>query len=99
MRPAEITAVRTLFDHWLRLWFADGAIVDVDVWPLISEGQVFEALRADRAVFEQVHVDGGTIAWPGDVDFCPDVLYGHYEPECGTKFGRRVIRAGSGSVA
>jgi hypothetical protein len=36
----------------------------------------FSSLR-DPAVFEQVTVDEqtGTIAWPGDVDLDPDVIY------------------------
>jgi hypothetical protein len=99
MNPAEITSVRVLHDHWLRLWFTDGAIIDVDMWPIISWGEVFESIRADRSVFEQVHVDNGTVTWPGEVDLCPDVLYGNGEPASGTRFERRVVRAGSDSVA
>jgi hypothetical protein len=100
MKPPRVTEVRSLHDHWLRLWFDDGAIIDIDAWPIISWGEVFEPIRDDRAVFEQVHVDGGTIVWPGEVDLCPDVLYGRYEPADGTRFERRVVRAGtSGSAA
>lgn len=96
MKPAVITDVQVLHDHWLRLWFADGAIIDVDAWPLIDGGGVFEPIRADRAVFEQVQADGWTIVWPGEVDLCPDVLYGHGEPADGTRFERRVIRPATG---
>lgn len=96
MRCARVTAVRTLHDHWLRLWFDDGAIIDVDAWPIVSWGEVFEPIRNDRAVFEQVHVAHGTVTWPGEVDLCPDVLYGYGEPASGTRFERRVVRAGSG---
>jgi hypothetical protein len=94
MRPAEVVALRVLHDHWLRLWFADGAIVDVDTWPIISWGEVMAPIRGDRAVFEQVHVANGTVTWPGEVDLCPDVLYGKGEPASGTRFERRVVRAG-----
>ena len=99
MKPPRVTEVHPLHDHWLRLWFDDGAIIDIDAWPIISWGEVFEPIRNDRAVFERVHVEGGTIAWPGEVDLCPDVLYGRYEPESGTRFERRVIRAGSSGPA
>jgi len=99
MRPPRVTAVRPLHDHWLRLWFDDGAIIDVDAWPIISWGEVFAPIRTDRSVFEQVRAEHGTIAWPGEVDLCPDVLYGKGEPADGTRFERRVIRAGSGSAA
>lgn len=97
--PEKIIDVCALGDHWLRLWFADGAIIDVDAWPVISWGEVFEPIRRDRAVFERVEVRDGTICWPGDVDLCPDVLYGHGEPADGTRFERRVVRLGSGSAA
>jgi hypothetical protein len=96
MTSARIADVRPLADHWLRLWFADGAIIDVDAWPIIADGEVFEHIRADRAVFDRVRADGWTIVWPGDVDLCPDVLYGHGEPASGTRFARRVVRPGSG---
>lgn len=35
---------------------------------------VFKALQ-DQAVFEQVHIDGGAVAWPGELDLAPDAMY------------------------
>lgn len=97
MMPAEITDLLLLDDDWLRLWFADGAIIDIDAGAIIATGEVFAPLRADRALFEQVRVNpaSGTIEWPGEVDVCPDVLYGRGEPASGKRFGRRVVRAAS----
>jgi hypothetical protein len=95
VRPAEVVDVRPLHDRWLRLWFADGAIIEIDAGPLVAGGGVFAHIEADLAVFQQVHVDGGGIAWPGEIDICPDVLYGHGEPEDGTRFERRVVRPAS----
>lgn len=97
MMPAEITDLLLLDDDWLRLWFADGAIIDVDAEAIIATGEVFAPLRADRALFGQVRVNpvSGTIEWPGEVDLCADVLYGHAEPANGKRFGRRVVRAAS----
>ena len=60
---------------------------------------MFEPVRTNRAVFEQVQVEGGGISWPGEADICPDVLYGNGEPASGMRCERRVIRAGSGSAA
>jgi len=97
--PAVVIDVRVLPDRWLRLWFRDGAIIDVDAKPLVAGGGVFAHIEADDAVFEQVRADGWSIAWPGNVDICPDVLYGHGEPADGTRFQRRIVRAGRGSVA
>ena len=99
IRPPRITDVRVLPDRWLRLWFTDGAIVDVDAKPMVAGGGVFAQIEGDDAVFERVRVQGGTICWPGEVDVCPDVLYGRGEPEDGTRFERRVVRPGHGSVA
>lgn len=100
MNAVEITDVRPLAEHWLRLWFSDGAIVDVDAGPLIASGPVFAPIRAERAVFERVTVDSGTgtIAWPGDVDLCPEVLSGREEPASGVRFARRVVRAAPGAA-
>lgn len=99
MTPACVTAVRPLHDRWMRLWFEDGAVIDVDVAPLIAQGEIFEHIRNDRAVFEDMYLDGGSVVWRGDIGFCPDVLYGHYEPGDGTRFERRVVRSGSDSSA
>lgn len=35
---------------------------------------VFQALK-EHAVFAQVHVDGGAVAWPGELDLAPDAMY------------------------
>lgn len=35
---------------------------------------VFQALR-DSNVFEQAHVDGGAVVWPGELDLAPDAMY------------------------
>lgn len=98
MNLPRVTDLRLLHDHWLRLWFSDGAIIDVNAGPIIATGPVFEPIRADRSVFEQVRVDheSGTIVWPGDVDLCPDVLYGRYEPASGKRFERRIVRVAPG---
>lgn len=96
MTPAEVISVGLLHGHWLRLSFKDGAVIDIDAEPLIKGGGVFAPIESDRAVFEAVHVDNGTITWPGEIDVCPDVLYGHGEPVDGTRFERRVVRPASG---
>jgi hypothetical protein len=90
---ARITKVEPREGHWLRLWFADGAVKDVDVGPILW-GPVFEAIRSDRRIFDAVRVDEelGTIAWPGDVDLDPDVLYGPHEPASGIRLERREVR-------
>jgi hypothetical protein len=78
MEPAtapEIVAVIPRPGHTVRIVFADGEVRDVDITPLLDT-PAFSPLR-ETAIFEQVKVDEetGTIAWPGDVDLDPDVIY------------------------
>ena len=78
MEPAtapEIVAVIPRPAHTVRIVFADGEVRDVDITPLLDT-PAFSPLR-EPAIFEQVKVDEdtGTIAWPGDVDLDPDVIY------------------------
>jgi hypothetical protein len=71
----DITAVRVVRHEVVALTFADGLEGEVDLrghpW-----GPVFERVRTPEG-FAEVYVDeeGGTIAWPGEVDLAPDTLY------------------------
>jgi len=57
----------------LRLTLSDDSLIERDVARLLT-GPVFEPIRNDRGVFEQVRAEGGSIAWPNGADLCPDVL-------------------------
>ena len=57
----------------LRLTLTDGRTLEREVGSLLV-GPVFDAIRNDPSVFQQVRVEHGTVVWPGDVDLCPDVL-------------------------
>ena len=78
VRVAEVTP---LAEFRLRVVFTDGSEREIDVDPYLR-GPVFEALRADRALFEAVTVDPrlGTVVWPNGADIDPDVLYGLQKP-------------------
>jgi hypothetical protein len=100
-RPAPVTSLRTavtdveaLSGRWIRLTFADGAVHDVDLAPVLSQGGVFSAIRDDREAFEAVSIDPETrtVAWPGDVDLDPDVLRGDFAPASGHTLPRRVVQ-------
>lgn len=90
----RIAAVEPLEDHWLRLWFTNGAVKDVDLGEALAGGGVFEAISTNRQVFEKVRVnpETRTIEWPGAVDLDPDVLYGTFESEGNIHIERRAIR-------
>lgn len=93
-RRVAITSVQPLQERWLRLGFSDGAVIDVDLAPVLERGGVFAQIRDDRKAFEQVRVDDelGTIAWPEEIDLDAAVLYGLYEPADGTRLERRVVQ-------
>jgi hypothetical protein len=90
----HITAAEALRPYWVRLTFSDGAVKEVDLGDLISTGPVFAAMRESQEVFARVRVnpESGTVEWPGEVDFDPDVLYGRFEPASGGRIERRTIR-------
>ena len=63
--------------YQLKLIFDTGEKGEVDFKDrVVGRGGVFSALE-NTAFFSQVKVDPeiGTIVWPNEVDFCPDVLY------------------------
>lgn len=73
----RVTAVRHLRDYVLEITFSDGTVAELDFRPrVVGRGGVFEPLE-NIDFFRQVSVDreAGTLVWPNDVDFCPDVLY------------------------
>ena len=73
MGLVRVCAVTPLDGFRLRLQLTDGSTIDRDVEPLLA-GPVFDAVRADRRVFQAVTVASGTVVWPNGADLCPDVL-------------------------
>jgi hypothetical protein len=70
------TAVEALSGFRLRVTFVDGLEGIVDVSRLVhSPGAGVFAALADRALFEQVRLETGAVAWPGDVDLAPDAMH------------------------
>lgn len=70
----KITAAKPLPNYRLELRFDDGVAGVVDLSTLVGRG-VFVAWNTP-GVFEQVTItDRGAVAWPGELDLCPDALY------------------------
>ncbi|MEN6356241.1 MAG: DUF2442 domain-containing protein [Armatimonadota bacterium] len=67
--------VEPLTEYRLRLSFDDGLTGEVDLSNMVGKG-VFEVL-ADPVEFAKVYIDHDThtVAWPGEIDLCPDTLY------------------------
>ena len=73
----RITKVRHIGEYRLELTFADGVQAELNFRDrVVGRGGVFKQLE-DLEFFRQVRVDPeiGSIVWPNDVDFDPDVLY------------------------
>ena len=73
----RITHMRHLGDYRLELTFSDNVRAEMDFRDrIVGRGGVFAPLE-DTEFFRQVRVDpeAGTLVWPNDVDFDPDVLY------------------------
>ena len=73
----RVKQVRHLGEYRLELIFTDGTSGELDFKQrVVGRGGVFKPLE-DISLFRQVKVDpeAGTIVWPNEVDFCPDVLY------------------------
>jgi hypothetical protein len=73
----RVNKVTHLADYRLQLSFTDGTDGELDLQDrIVGRGDVFTPLQ-DVSYFKLVTVDpeAGTIVWPNEVDFCPDVLY------------------------
>jgi len=71
-RVVEVKALEK-YRIWVR--FADGSEGEIDLSDLAGKG-VFSAWDKPGE-FERVYVDqeSHTVAWPGEIDLCPDRLY------------------------
>lgn len=65
--------------YWMLLEFEDGTTKEVNLEPFLY-GPIFEPMRQNRELFQDVHIEGGTIAWANGADIDPDVLYYDLEP-------------------
>ena len=74
--PWRVREVTALAGYRLSVRFMDGLTGIVDLSELVASPSagVFACLR-DRALFEQVHVAFGAVAWPGDLDIAPDAMH------------------------
>lgn len=69
----DVVEVKPLEALGLFVRFTDGLTGEVRFSPEHLRG-VFEQLK-DPACFNQVYVDHGAVAWPGQIDLAPDAMY------------------------
>jgi hypothetical protein len=73
----RIVAVKALPEYIIELTFTTGEVGQVSLreW-VVGRGGIFAPLEApEYFALVAVNPEIGTIQWPNDVDFCPDVLY------------------------
>lgn len=63
----------------MRIFFEDGTVKEIDLEKYLR-GPIFEPVRKNRDIFQNVQIEGGTIAWPNGADIDPDVLYYDLKP-------------------
>jgi hypothetical protein len=69
----DVVEVKPEPDYGLFVRFADGSGGRVQLTPEDFTG-VLAPLR-ELSFFEQVFVDHGAVAWPGEIDLAPDAMY------------------------
>ena len=69
----DVVEVKAEPGFCLRVRFADGLCGRIRVAPEEMQG-VLTPLR-DPDYFNQVFLDHGAVAWPGDIDLAPDAMY------------------------
>jgi hypothetical protein len=63
----------------IEIVFEDGTKKLIDLEPFLM-GAIFAPIRDDLNLFQQVKIEGGTVAWPNGADIDPDVLYYDLKP-------------------
>ncbi len=71
--PLAVRSVEPLHGREVRVVLSDGSTVERGLRPLLA-GPTFMAVAADDALFRQVHVEGGAIAWPNGAVIRPETL-------------------------
>ncbi|MBF8266259.1 MAG: hypothetical protein HW384_2123 [Dehalococcoidia bacterium] len=71
----KIVSVKPLASYKVKVVFSDGIEGVIDLSDLVGKG-VFSVWK-DPKQFARVFIDPEThtLAWPGEIDLCPDTLY------------------------
>jgi Protein of unknown function (DUF2442) len=76
----DVVEVKPELDYCLFLRFKDGLTGRVQLRQEELTG-VLAPLRNMR-FFEQVFIDCGAVAWPGEIDLAPDAMYAQVASQC-----------------
>ena len=78
-KQLRVRKATPLEDYKMLIEFEDGSQKEIDLEPFLH-GQIFEPIRNNLKMFQDVRIEGGTIAWANGVDIDPDVLYYDLKP-------------------
>ncbi|MBC8162070.1 MAG: DUF2442 domain-containing protein [Roseiflexaceae bacterium] len=88
---AKVTTAVPLDNFLARVSFADGTERDIDLWPYVNHGGIFEQIRRDPAFFASLFIENDTITWPNGADIDPDVLYFGLPPHASEEAWRAAL--------
>ena len=72
----RVISVSVCPDYQLALTFKNGELKQYDAKPLLD----LPMYKNLQKVFNEAHVEFGTVVWPGDLDISPDTLYMQSRP-------------------
>jgi hypothetical protein len=78
----DVIEVKPQPGHRLYVRFKDGLAGFVQLRPEELTGALAPLL--DEQFFQQVFIDYGAVAWPGEIDLAPDAMYAQIASERGT---------------
>jgi len=76
----DVVEVRPEPDYCLFVRFKDGLAGQVRLKREELTGVLAPLL--DARLFEQVFIDHGVVAWPGEIDLAPDAMYAEVVSQC-----------------
>ena len=78
-KRVRVRKATPLEDFEMLIEFEDGSQKKIDLEPFLH-GEIFEPIRKNPKMFQDVRIEGGTIAWANGADIDPDVLYYDLKP-------------------
>jgi hypothetical protein len=76
----DVVEVKPETDYCLFVRFKDGLAGRVQLRREEMKGALAPLL--DVQFFEQVFIDSGAVAWPGEIDLAPDAMYAQVAGQC-----------------
>ena len=73
----DISYLKSLGEYRLKVMFAEGVEMIIDLRELIETEEFFRDLRGNQALFDSVYVQPGGIVWTDEMDLSTSYLWEH----------------------